>query len=35
MVMLEGVATYFDSAQKEKRILHAVGEDTSIKGAQN
>jgi flavin reductase (DIM6/NTAB) family NADH-FMN oxidoreductase RutF len=30
IVVLEGVAAYFDSARKEKRTLHAVGDGTFI-----
>lgn len=30
IVVLEGQAAYFDSARKEKRVLHAVGDGTFI-----
>ena len=30
IVVLEGVVAYFDSARKEKRLLHAVGDGTFI-----
>lgn len=30
IVILEGVAAYFDAARKEKRMLHAVGDGTFI-----
>ncbi len=30
IVLLEGVAAYFDSMRKEKRMLHAVGDGTFI-----
>jgi flavin reductase (DIM6/NTAB) family NADH-FMN oxidoreductase RutF len=30
IVILEGVAAYFDSSRKEKRTLHAVGDGTFI-----
>ena len=30
IVVLEGVAAYFDSSRKEKRTLHAVGDGTFI-----
>lgn len=30
IVVLEGVAAYFDTSQKEKRTLHAVGDGTFI-----
>ncbi|MFT3732556.1 MAG: flavin reductase family protein [Hyphomicrobium sp.] len=30
IVVLEGVAAYFDSSRKEKRMLHAVGDGTFI-----
>lgn len=30
IVVLEGVAAYFDSARKEKRTLHAVGDGTFV-----
>ncbi|MCC6206986.1 MAG: flavin reductase family protein [Gammaproteobacteria bacterium] len=30
IVVLEGVAAYFDSGRKEQRILHAVGDGTFI-----
>jgi flavin reductase (DIM6/NTAB) family NADH-FMN oxidoreductase RutF len=30
IVVLEGVAAYFDSARKEKRMIHAVGDGTFI-----
>ncbi|WP_322096689.1 flavin reductase family protein [Oceanibaculum nanhaiense] len=30
IVMLEGIAAYFDSSRKEKRTIHAVGDGTFI-----
>jgi hypothetical protein len=30
IVVLKGVAAYFDSARKEKRMIHAVGDGTFI-----
>ncbi len=30
IVVLEGVAAYFDAARKEKRLLHAVGDGTFV-----
>jgi len=30
IVVLEGVAAYFDSSRKEQRILHAVGDGTFV-----
>ena len=30
IVILEGVAAYFDAVRKEKRMLHAVGDGTFI-----
>lgn len=30
MVVLEGIAAYFDNARKEKRTVHAVGDGTFI-----
>jgi flavin reductase (DIM6/NTAB) family NADH-FMN oxidoreductase RutF len=30
IVVLEGVAAYFDSSRKEKRTVHAVGDGTFI-----
>jgi flavin reductase (DIM6/NTAB) family NADH-FMN oxidoreductase RutF len=30
IIVLEGVAAYFDSARKEKRTIHAVGDGTFI-----
>lgn len=30
IVVLEGVAAYFDSARKEKRTIHAVGDGTFV-----
>jgi flavin reductase (DIM6/NTAB) family NADH-FMN oxidoreductase RutF len=30
IVVLEGVAAYFDSSRKEKRTVHAIGDGTFI-----
>jgi hypothetical protein len=30
IVVLEGVAAYFDSSRKEKRTIHAVGDGTFV-----
>ncbi|MCJ7764421.1 MAG: hypothetical protein MUP09_00585, partial [Thiovulaceae bacterium] len=30
IVVLEGIAAYFDSSREEKRTLHAVGDGTFI-----
>lgn len=30
IIVLEGVAAYFDRARKEKRTLHAVGDGTFV-----
>jgi flavin reductase (DIM6/NTAB) family NADH-FMN oxidoreductase RutF len=30
IVVLEGVAAYFDSSRKEKRIIHAIGDGTFV-----
>jgi len=30
IIVLEGVAAYFDSSRKEKRLLHAIGDGTFV-----
>jgi flavin reductase (DIM6/NTAB) family NADH-FMN oxidoreductase RutF len=30
IIVLEGVAAYFDSSRKEKRTLHAIGDGTFV-----
>ncbi|MGA1865680.1 MAG: flavin reductase family protein, partial [bacterium] len=30
IVVLEGVAAYFDSSRKEKRTIHAIGDGTFV-----